>query len=355
MATNATQQYKVSAPGAQKHITATYHNGELFALEGIHHLGRLWNDVAMNAPIPLKEEDIPANMIRFEGLMTIEKVPEGSVSQKIAKFCAVYRHHLRIAYQMRKGDTQNMESVPVTDELLEAYFTNKEWWGKQPKSIRNYATNINNVLQLAKKKAEPQSEHPSEYDAEYERTLSADKLPEYWKHLRANGWTPKRGAGNQIIGWTKKTGILILLVIAAISCMTPNRVQRYVHEHPELFPERMDTVWQDFVIEDTDTVYVEEENYAWQWYWNGNDTVIVFDTARTQGRLEIQNLPTGKRINLQTTVKADTIVQKDTIEVTLPGVNTTVTISKRVQNVWWWIALGAGLLLILVVLWRRRK
>ncbi len=352
-----TQQYKITAPGTNKHVVATYHDGQLYALEGIHNLAHLWEGIAINSPIPLLELEIPANLVRYDGLVNIEKVEEGNVSQKIAKFCACFRHHMRFAYVMHKSDVASIKDVPVTDELMEAYFGSREWWGKQPKSIRNYATNINAVLQLAQQKKDPVSEFPMEYNAEFEFKLPAAKLPAYWKHLRQLGYSPVKNGSGKVTNWTKGAVVMIswFFVLTLVSgCMTPQRAARYVHQHPELFPSKTDTAWLDFVIEDTDTFYMEQDTFYMDWEWAGTDTTITWDTLRTQGAVAITNTASGKpRIRTEIISKADTLYQRDTVTVKLPGINKTIIIRKRVQNTWWWIALGGGLLILF--LWRRKK
>lgn len=112
------------------------------------------------------------------------KVP--SNSQKMALFCSFFRKHEGQSYTPQKFDVKHFDGIPVNEKLLTAYFEQDHWWNKH-RNIKNYCHNINNIKQLLVDK------FPNKYDSAFAKTLSPEKLQDYWKHLTSLGWTYKSG------------------------------------------------------------------------------------------------------------------------------------------------------------------
>lgn len=291
-------QYSYTIPGKPgKGIIATYEDGVLDALEGIHLIGSFWENFAINAPIPFHEKDIESKAKTYDGFVEVRKLELSATGAKIAAFCSMYKRYLKVKYIKRKGEESKMETVPFTDELLRLYFNNREWWGKQPKSIGNYVSNINALVQLLDSKLNgPKNNYPVEPDLEFEKTVPTAELSALWKFWRENGFYPVKGEGGKIVGWAKsalKLGVFIAFFVFLTGCglfraassvfLQPVTMFDTIHVTVEL----RDTVripavtlesdgW--LVLEPGDSVILEDENIQvevvnateatwWDW-WN---------------------------------------------------------------------------------------
>lgn len=117
-----------------------------------------------------------------------------ATNQKIALFCKWYEKQIGIKYKITKKETGMIGNVEVNDDLLAAYFTNSHWKWNDCRSVSNYCGNYNLVRSLVYGKQQHLHQFPNQYSADFEKSLSAEKLPQYWAHLRALGWQPiKRG------------------------------------------------------------------------------------------------------------------------------------------------------------------
>lgn len=348
-------QYKITAPGAKDAMIATYIDGELSALEGIQYMGRMWEDIAINAPIPAHETQIQAKQAHYEGLVCIEPCQYETTGEKISLFCRLYRQHRGSTYTVFPADARYIAMVPVSPELLMAYFTNTEWWGKQPKSIRNYASNINEIRQLIKPKEEgPKKrrgkEFPNDWDRQYENTLSPTELPAYWAHLRQQGLAPVRENG-QVIKWAKAVVGVIILLLLCSGCLTPERVQRYISKYPNAVELQYDTVYQHYIFHDT--LYLPQDSLMAEWEWGSEP---VADTAFSSGRQSIQlirlRIDTVYRYRIRATLTPDTLLRLDTLPIPCPSGTATVSVARAFP--WWgWLIIIASLLII-KVLWQRK-
>lgn len=351
-------QYKITAPGAKEAMIATYTNGVLSALEGIHHMSRMWEDIAINAPIPSQEEQIIAKQAHYEGLVSIEPCQYKTPGEKISLFCRMYSIHRGSSYTVFPADARLVASVPVSPELLTAYFTNTEWWGKQPKSIRNYASNINEIRQLVKPKEEATTKRrgkqfPNEWDRQYENTLSPTELPAYWAHLRQQGLAPIRENG-QVIKWAKAVVGVIILMLLFSGCLTPERVQRYISKYPNAVELQYDTVYQHYIFHDT--LYLPEDSLIATWEWGLAPAYI--DTSFSSGRQSIQfsrlRVDTVYKYSIRATISPDTLVHIDTLRIPCAAGSATVSARSAHWPCWAWLLITIASLLIIKVLWQRK-
>ncbi|PHN00658.1 hypothetical protein [Flavilitoribacter nigricans] len=365
------RQYQIGAPGQTEYVLATYEDGELHALEGIHRLGKLWEDVCINAPIPLLEKDIPTKVKAYDGMVTIEPIKGSSTGEKIAMFCAAYQKYTGVKYRKGYGDPKLIAGIDITPELLDLYFKNTEWWGKQPKHIRNLVKNYNALLQL---QAQPTKkakaiEFPDEWDKSYESKLKGAQLSAYWKHLRERGLKPQKDAMGNTIKWIKVSAAIALVMILLASCMTPKRVQNYLAKNPQLLPApEVDTVIETFTLTELDTIYLPEKQTTTEWEWTWGDATdqdsiwhegSVFDLVETQIEAKdiLEITETGHqrktRFKVVTTVKRDTLYLPDTILVDKPVIKTrTVLVKPRSWTAY--IPWGLAVLVLIALLWRKR-
>lgn len=109
-------------------------------------------------------------------------------SQKMTMFCAAFKKYQNISYtpDPKKRDIKEFEGIPVNEKLLDAYFSENHWWNNQ-RNVKNYCHNINNIKQLLVDK------FPNKYDSNFAKTLSPEKLQDYWRHLISLGFTNKNG------------------------------------------------------------------------------------------------------------------------------------------------------------------
>lgn len=366
-------KYKIMAPGSNNSMVATYENGELTALEGIHHMAKMWDQWCINAPVPLREKEISDKVRTYEGLVSIELIELSKNDAKIAAFCKKYREEVGVPYRRSLADVSAMRSVDVSDELLDTYFNNTEWWGKQPKSIRNYAKNYNALMQLlnqpkkaAKKKGVA---YPDHYDREFARKLKGPQISAYWRHLRNLGLKPQKTATGTIIDWVK-VGAVILLALFLQGCMTPNRVKRYIAEHPEIIEEKADTSYRTDTIPIVDEIIIPGDSAEVEWvhWWDEEpaDTswTKIPDGPHTNLSIEVKrkdepataNEPRRTNYQVKARVEPDTVPFYDTLYIEVPEVREKVVV---VRAGWktklLWAGAGALVLLLIGAIWRRRK
>lgn len=342
-------------------MTATYINGQLSALEGIQHMGRMWEDVAINAPIPAREADIPAKQAHYAGLMLITPCQYNTPGEKISLFCRLYKHHRGSSYVTFPADSRVIERVTVNEELLNAYFTNTAWWASQPKSIRNYCSNYNEVRQLLKPKEETKPKargknFPDEYDRQYESTLKPQELALYWAHLRSLGLAPEKENG-RVTGWKRAQliGLLLLISLLLGSCMTPQRVARYIQQHPDAVELQYDSIYLHHIFHDT--IYLPADSFSSSWEWSALDDDQPLDTTITQGRQSIsfsrQRIDTVYRYRLTARIIPDTFYLADTLY--LPCPSGTATVSAKWSFPWWGWLIIIVVSLLIISSWLRRK
>lgn len=343
-------KYKIKQKGSTLCMTATYEEGTLTALEGIQHLAKLWATWAINAPVPIEEAGITAAIEQYDGVLEYEAVQLDRADKKIAMFCAVYKKHFGITYQPHGRDRAAVARARMDDELLELYFTNKEWWGKQPKSIHNYAKNFNALQQLMAEKQDKaaSSPHPNEYQRDYEKKLSGAALSEYWQHLRRLGYRAKKSKTGKIIDWVKPAAVMIILMLLLSGCMTEKRALRYIAERPHLIERKADTVQLVDTIQLTDTLIVPGWTDSWDWSFEGADTVYLFDNSKSEGSISIDTV-----VKLRLRVRTDTLYRIDTLLVPGRQIETTKVVTKEIAPDWMaWSKRGViwGLILLIVLI-----
>lgn len=367
-------QYKITAPGHDNHMTVTYNDGKLYAIEGIHLMAKFWENTCINAPIPIDEMEIPARERKYEGLIHFEEIELTATGKKIALFCSMYKAELGVKYKVQHIDARKISNLKIDEDLLRLYFTNTEWWGKQPKSIANLATNYNNLLQLQANGAPKKKENgfPDHWSQAYQDRLPTHQHTAYWKHLRSLGLHPVRDTSGKVIEWAKQSTtsfILILLVLCTLfvsGCMTPQRAARYMDKYPEYFPTEVDTFYKAVVFEFTDEIPVPGDTAEWEWViaevtadsagqQTAIDTNLLAENDRLRAQLRLKtNSNKNLWLQLKTQVKDDTVYLEKQIEVPCPGTNTKTTIT--VKQHWWMpiLIVILAVLLIISLLWRKR-
>lgn len=366
-----TVQYKITAPGHNNYMTVTYENGKLQAIEGIHLMAKLWEDVAINEPIPIEEELIPAKMEQYAGMVGMEKIMLSSTGEKIALFCRIYQEELGVKYAASRVDASKISKLKIDEDLLRLYFKNEEWWGKQPKSIVNLANNYNALLQLqaaGTKPAKQKAEFPDYWTQSYQDRLPTNRHSAYWKHLRNLGLEPVRNGMGKVVEWAKKvsgifilTGLFLALLLVS-GCMTPQRAARVTAKHPEFFPTKVDTFYKPILFYFNDTITVPGDTSSWSWAIDADiDTIKVLDTTllgeneRLKAQLRLQkNSNKNLWLELKTETKPDTIIIEKTIELPCPQVEKKTTITVRQH---WWMPWAIAVLTVLLItsLWRGKR
>lgn len=186
-------------------LLATYQNGNLSRIEGFEKVGEFYDSLNFKTIVPYQEKEIQAEFGK--------EVPLSATGQKIALFCRFYKQYLQLNYNVMPADAKKINGVSVDEKLMELYFSNTEWWGKQPKSIANFVKNynaLNQLLNVGKKK-----KFPSRYDRLFESKLKGEDLPEYWRYLRSLGYRPKKNkVTGQVIEWVKAKAVVILVLIS---------------------------------------------------------------------------------------------------------------------------------------------
>ncbi|MGB1217805.1 MAG: hypothetical protein ACPG5P_08000, partial [Saprospiraceae bacterium] len=125
-------------------VKALYREGVLFSLAGICYLKQVFGEGSDVGPIPIQLSDVHETV----GGVVTKRMKITALSRKIAMFAAEYKKRLGVNYVVAYREKLTLKHLNVNKEILEAYFTNTEWWGKQPKSIFNFGKNYNAVRVL---------------------------------------------------------------------------------------------------------------------------------------------------------------------------------------------------------------
>jgi hypothetical protein len=109
-----------------------------------------------------------------------------SVQDKVVMFCSAYKHFRGVPYKPTTLEKANLKNVMVNRELLTTFF-------KSPLAnfnMKNYIDRINITRDWQKNGMNQHlfNAFPDEYDAKFEATLEAQRLGDYWAHLRDKGW-----------------------------------------------------------------------------------------------------------------------------------------------------------------------
>ena len=150
-------------------------------------------------PVTLRKDRF-FEMLKGFGMTAQELVPK-TVADKVAMFCMLHKNYKGFAYRAGKTEKANMRGVNVSQQLLDAYFTNTAYPLTATKTMADYVRHYNTVRDIASNgKPVKKSSFPEVYDREYERNISQDvsKLQSYWSHLRELGWRKIDGV------WTKQ-------------------------------------------------------------------------------------------------------------------------------------------------------
>lgn len=129
----------------------------------------------------------------------------GTKQKKIKLFCGLYKNVMGIQYEVKPWDAKMVDQTEFNPELIRIFLENEFWFNRDGnKTIQCYCKNINS-LRLHQSGA-ANREFPLDYDPALEKILSGDKLKEYWRHLREQGWSPRKMPGRGISGWEHKDG-----------------------------------------------------------------------------------------------------------------------------------------------------
>ncbi|GGG33282.1 hypothetical protein [Hymenobacter glacieicola] len=118
------------------------------------------------------------------GSMVVVPIPERTVKDKIKLFCAAFKDYRKVTYQPTQTEASNIRTVPVSQELLTVFFET----GLLDYSIRNYIARINTTRDILKNGRNIKERFPAGYDRDFYNSLSGERLVEYKRHLRDNGW-----------------------------------------------------------------------------------------------------------------------------------------------------------------------
>jgi hypothetical protein len=276
----ATTKYLYTSPFCQgAKVIATYVDGHLSELQGIHHIGILWEGIPINAPIPFKETEVEKMASLYDYAIMCRKIETSGTGGKVSAFCSAYKKYTGLSYKVLKGEPQKIEDLKVDETLFELYFTNREWWGKQPKSIRNFATNYNALLQLQAVKAKgPQHRFPNEPDMEFQKTLPTKEWAKLWKHWRDNGYHPVKGRNGETIGWKKAALLTICFIVFSLlsGCGLLKKAATSIFTDTTV----PDTVMVPVEVRVTDTIYLRGDTLITDWLvLEEGDTVLVEDST----------------------------------------------------------------------------
>ena len=139
---------------------------------------------ALKTAIPQNEEHIK----RVNDLGFVAKLaPANKTNEKIASFCKLYEHYLKVKYKVSPSDSGKMKHIAVNDEILNTYFTSANFIFKN-KSIANITKYYNELLVEVAQHKDGGLAFPNEYDERFEKGLNPEQKGKYWKHLRELGW-----------------------------------------------------------------------------------------------------------------------------------------------------------------------
>jgi hypothetical protein len=188
------KDYKVTAkiiPGA---IYLRYDKGEL-------------TTIGFELTAPMNEQVFSAFKQKIQQQDNLKLIAESfevkelnnarSVQDKIILFASAYKHYRGIPYKAKELEKANVKNVPITRVLLDTFF-------KSPLAnytLDNYIKRINITRDWAQNGMNNHliSALPDDYDPTFESTLKAERLTEYWAHLRQKGWKKTER------GWIQET------------------------------------------------------------------------------------------------------------------------------------------------------
>lgn len=155
------------------------------------------------------------NMQRMYQSFDVRELHAGrSVQDKIVMFCGAYKHYRGVPYKAKELEKANLKNTPVSRELLDVFFKSPlanytlDNYIKRINITRDWAHNgMNNHLADA---------FPDEWNEEYSRTLTGERLSKYYIHLRELGWQ-KDERGN----WKQAAAVVVLLLLLVGCAYTP--------------------------------------------------------------------------------------------------------------------------------------
>lgn len=194
------QVYKLTSAKLDGSIKVTYFNTVLKTIEIDVNTALNENQFrALMMSVAYQEEQVVASCqsIRLE----CEKVVEIPANRKVAMFCTHYEKQNTIKYKASRQDGGKIASIKITDEILTHYFKSESFIFKGKHSISNLVRYYNELLlEIAKQGTVG---FPNTWSKIYADKLSPAELPEYWKHLRGLGLSPKKDRIGNIIDWVK--------------------------------------------------------------------------------------------------------------------------------------------------------
>lgn len=148
--------------------------------------------------IPFLEADLPK--LKALGLMIR---PQQPTNVKIALFCQLYEHYVKIKYKVSPADSGKMKLLKVDREMLIHYFSSANFLFAGKWSISNL-TKYYNELRAEIANA-GKSKYPDYWTEAFEAKLTDKERNEYWAHLRSLGFEVKKDTRTgRTMDWIKK-------------------------------------------------------------------------------------------------------------------------------------------------------
>jgi len=194
------QIYKLTSAKLDGSIKVTYFKAVLKTIEIDVNTALNENQFrALMMSVAYQEHDVVASCQSIN--LECEKVVEIPTNKKVALFCEQYEKYNKIKYKASRQDGGKIASIKITDKILTHYFQSENFIFKGKHSISNLVKYYNELLLEISKTGSVG--FPNTWSKIYADKLSPGELPEYWKHLRGLGLSPKKDRIGNIIDWVK--------------------------------------------------------------------------------------------------------------------------------------------------------
>lgn len=192
----------------------TYHDGNLWTIEGLIEAVKMAKKPLFSLPIPYKVQDMQQCIEEYQPKGFIyEEIQNDSTGKKIAHFCEAYKRAFDMSYKVEAKYaakwTKDYGHIPNNVQALDFYMSSTKFPVNGPKSIQDYLSYYQQVLQLMAKdneqKANP-DKFPYTYDKDLYNSLSNDvpKFERYKTWLRSLGYKAIKNSANQTV-WRKES------------------------------------------------------------------------------------------------------------------------------------------------------
>jgi hypothetical protein len=188
-------------------LLAYYADGELDEIKNIRLLGTKASQIIQKIPFLEKELVVED----FDTEVTAVLLPTYTIEAKVALFCTHYEANMGGKYKVLTGEASTLQAINPTDKMFDIYFKNKEWWHKQPKSIKNFYTHFNDIQALLRKETTNQKtgndanyRHPADWTKEYERSFEPSELSKLFAYYRKLGWEAVKSPVGDTLKWQLK-------------------------------------------------------------------------------------------------------------------------------------------------------